>query len=387
MVIGVQALYILQTRKPEVLQSIGVERITHRFFTQVGLLESDPLWELSREEDRTQLKQALKSIDRYSTYLTEDQFKSFSIDSHQEYEGIGVSLQAARNGAEITDVFHGSPAELAGIEAGDVITQINHQDVSDWNFNSLVEHIRGTAGSVLNLGVIREGSFREFTLRRDSIDIPSIRSVHQTDEGYIYIKIDQFGEKTASEFLENLRAFSDKAINGLVIDLRENTGGVFQSSLDLLDAFYDRGEVMLETRNTDNNRKKEFRARRANLLGSIPTIILVNRNSASASEILAGSLQVTGKALIIGEKTLGKGSIQTVFRLRQGDGYKKTTSYYYLPDGSSIHGVGLEPDIHVDLSDHQYFAFRLRDQKGLPPYSGDQPDPYWTTALKYLSER
>jgi len=386
-VIGVQALYILQTRRPGVLQAIGIEETTHRFFSRIGLLASDPLWELSREEDRTRLKQALKSIDRYSTYLTEDQFKSFSIDSHQEYEGIGVSLQAARNGAEITDVFHGSPAELAGIEAGDVITRINHQDVSDWNFNYLVEHIRGTAGSVLNLGVIREGSFREFTLRRDSIDIPSIRSVHKTDEGYIYIKIDQFGEKTAKEFLETLRSFSNLPINGLVIDLRENTGGVFQTSLDMLDAFYDRGEIMLETRNTDNNRKKEFRARRANLLGSIPTIVLVNRNSASASEILAGSLQVTGKALIIGEKTLGKGSIQTVYRMRQGDGYKKTTSHYYLPDGSSIDGVGLEPDIHVDLSDRQYFAFRLRDQKGLPPYAGDTPDPYWTTALKYLSER
>ncbi len=382
-IIAFQAVYILQTRNPEALRAIGLERVSHRFFSSIGLLSPDPFWELSRDDDHTRLKQELKSIDKYSRYLSEKQFESFSIDSRQEYEGIGVSLQSVSRGAEVREIFEGSPAQRAGLQVGDIITTLNHQNIQNWSFNDLVEHIRGNAGTVLQLRVIREETSLEMTVRRDAIDIPSIRNIHQTEDGIIYLKIEQFGEKTAHEFIESLRPYSNQKLRGLIIDLRENTGGVLSTSIDMLDTFYDRGQVMLQTRDTERGRTKTYKAKHSNLLGDIPTVILVNRNSASASEILAGSLQVTGKALIIGEQSLGKGSIQTVYRLRKGDAYKKTTSYYYFPDGSSIHEVGIEPDVRIELSNREYYADRLRNQQGIAPYATDE-DPYWDAAVKTL---
>ncbi len=386
LVIAIQALYILQTRKPEVLRTVGLEDASIRFFTTIGLMRSDPFWELSRGDDRSELKQALQSIDKYSTYLSEDQFKSFSIDSRQEYEGIGVSLQGNPRGARVREVFEGSPAAVSGISVGDVIFEINGQDLRGWSFTEVVDHIRGNAGTQLQLRVIRKETVVDITLRRDAIDIPSIHHVHLTEDGIIYLKIEQFGEKTAHEFLDTLRTFTNQSLTGLVIDLRENTGGIFGTSIEMLDAFYPRGETMLKTRDAEKNRMKIFRAKRPNLLGDIPTIILVNRNSASASEILAGSLQVTGKALIIGEKTLGKGSIQTVYRLQEGDAYKKTTSYYLFPDDSTIHEVGIQPDVQIQLSDPEYYAYLVREQQGIAPFQADN-DPYWTTALRFLHDR
>jgi len=387
MVIGFQGLFILQIQAPEFLRWLRVDGITHHLFASVGLLEKDPLWELSRDDDRSRLKQTLKSIDKYSTYLSEDQFESFSIDSKQEYEGIGVSLQSNLQGIEVRDVFDGGPAAKAGIEVGDIITGLDGKDVRNWTFGEIVEHIRGHAGTVLRLELLRGEEAINIQIKRDAIGIPSVRDVFLTPDGIIYLKIDQFGEKTAQEFVDTLKSFINQSLKGLVIDLRENSGGIFLSSLDILDAFYPKGDTMLETRDTQSQQVKTFKARRNSLLGELPTVILVNHNSASASEIVAGSLQVTGKALIIGEKTLGKGSIQTVFRLREGDGYKKTTSYYYFPDGSTIHEKGIDPDVHITLSGKDYFTYLTHDQQGVKAYSEEADDPYWIAALQFLNDR
>ena len=383
MIIGLQSVWILYHRKPEVLEAVGIESAVHHILSRTGLVARDPFWALSRDEDRTQLKQALQSVDQYSTYLSEDQFESFSIDSRQEYEGIGVSLMSNPQGAEVRDVFEGSPAERFGMHRGDVITRINDLDVRGWNFSRVVHQIRGTAGTELKLQVLRDQQIIDLVLQRSAIDIPSVRGVHRTEDGVLYLKIDQFGEKTDDEFYEALRAHSTPALQGIVIDLRNNMGGVMQSSIDMLDAFYDRGELMLQTRSTEGDRERIYHARRPRVIHNTPVVILVNRNSASASEILAGSLQVTGKATIVGETTLGKGSIQTVYRMRRGDAYKKTSSYYFFPDGSTIHEVGIQPDVRIPLSDNDYTTQRMRERQGIAPYAAEG-DPYWSAALRSL---
>ena len=384
-IIVLQSFYILEVRYPELLDRIGLERPVRWVLKSVGLKHENRFFVLSRDEDRSKLKRELESIDEYSTYLTEDEFEGFSIESKQEYEGIGVSLQPTTAGALVNEVFKGSPAESSGLEKGDVITHIDDLDIRTWKFPDIVEHIRGGDGSTIRLIVLRNEGILNFTLHRGSVAIPSIRRVHLTDDGILYLKIDQFGEKTAIEFLKSVSPYLSRPLKGLVIDLRENTGGVFHAALDMLDAFYEKGAVMLKTKATNTEKMKSHLARHGDPLRDLPTIILVNRNTASSSEIVAGSLQVTGKALLIGERTLGKGSIQTVYSLRDGDAYKKTTSYYYLPDGTSIHKVGIRPDIEINLTIDSYRAYRAREDAGIAPYETDE-DPYWIEALKYIRQ-
>jgi carboxyl-terminal processing protease len=382
--LGLQLLLVLHHHHPELLRSAHLNKPVHHLLTTLGLVPADPMWELVQDGDRTRLKQALQSVDRYSSYLSPDQFNSFSIDSKQEYQGIGVSLMPHALGVEVRDVFDGSPAERAGIHVGDIITSINHQAATNRAFNSIVEQIRGGSGSALSLQVVRGATQLDLNVERGSIDIPSIRDVHVTQDGLLYLRIEQFGEKTAREFLDTLRNHHSREIKGLVIDLRENTGGVMSSAIDMLDAFFEPGEVMLQTRNTDNVRQRTYRARQPRIIGNIPVAILVSRNSASASEILAGSLKVTGKATIIGERTLGKGSIQTVYLLRKGDAYKRTSSYYYFPDGSSIHEIGIEPDIRISLSNSDYHRM-LRSMRVGFDTSEPGNDPFLQAARASLT--
>ena len=384
-VIILQSLYILENRYPDVLDKVGLRQPVQTLFRSVGLEHKNSYFVLSQDEDRTDLKKKLESIDEYSTYLTEDEFESFSIDSKQEYEGIGVSLQLTPKGVYINEVFDGSPAAVAGLASKDLISQLDGIDVRNWEFTKIVSYVRGHQNTSIRIAVARDEQILNFDLRRRAIDIPSVRKIHLTDDGILYLKIDQFGEKTAVEFLKAVQSYLPHPIKGLVIDLRENTGGVFHSSLDILDAFYPKRTVMLKTKATDDDKMKSHRARHKDPLGNIPTIILVNRNTASSSEIVAGSLQVTGRALLIGERTLGKGSIQTVYSLKDGDAYKKTTSYYYLPDGSSIHKVGIRPDIEINLTPELYHEYRTREQSGIAPYDTTD-DPYWNEALKYMRQ-
>lgn len=367
------------------MERVGLREPVEYILNVVGLREKDHLFQLSLNKDRTRLKEALKELDEYSKYLDEEQFESFSIDSKQEYEGIGVTLLSTTRGIEIRKVFSTGPAENAGLLEGDIITHINGHVIQTWSFQDIVEHVRGNRGSLLQIQLIRDDASMEFTIQRGSIDIPSIRNIHLTKDGILYLKIEQFGEKTAREFIRIVGAHISHPLKGLIIDLRENTGGVFKTSLDLLDAFYKRGDVMLKTRNIDQDNFKLRNARHRDPLRDLTTIVLINHNSASASEIVAGSLQVTGKALLIGEQTLGKGSIQTVYSMKGGDGYKKTTGYYYLPDGSSIHKRGIIPDIEIELSPIQYREYRIREQNDIAPYETDL-DPYWNTALRYLQD-
>jgi carboxyl-terminal processing protease len=384
LLLGLQLLLVLHHHQPELLRITHLNKPVHHLLSSLGLVSKDPLWELVQEGDRTRLKQALQSVDRYSTYLSPDQFNSFAIDSKQEYQGIGVSLMPHPRGAEVRDVFDGSPAEHAGIHVGDIIAGINDQSLDNRSFNSIIEQIRGSIGSELVLQVTRGDAQFNLNVERGAIDIPSIRDVQVTHDGLLYLRIEQFGEKSAREFLDTIHNRNSRALRGIVIDLRENTGGVMSSAISMLDAFFEPGEIMLQTRNTDNERQRTYRARQPRIIGNIPVAILVSRNSASASEILAGSLQVTGKATIIGERTLGKGSIQTVYLLRKGDAYKRTSSYYYFPDGSSIHEVGIDPDIRISLSNSDYHRMLRSMRMGFDTSEAGN-DPFMQAARSSLA--
>jgi carboxyl-terminal processing protease len=337
------------------------------------------------QASRRELEEELEKVDPYSTYLSPEAYESFSIDSRQEYQGIGVSLQSTVSGVLIRHVFADGPADRAGIMPGDILVGVEGADVRRWAFAAVVDALRGRAGTSLSLRVEREGNGVDFRVERSSIWVPSIQHLHLTEDRILYLRIDQFGERTAKEFDQALQLHLADGIKGLVVDLRENTGGVFRTSIELLDAFYPKGALMLKTRQTDEARSRNHLAKHAQMLVDIPTIILINRNTASASEVVAGSLQVTGKALVIGERSLGKGSIQTVYSLNRGDAYKKTTSYYYFPDDSSIHNSGVVPDIVVDLTPESYRDYRIARQQGLAAWQVPE-DPVLQTALHYMRE-
>ncbi len=382
--VNLQILTNIYRNYPELLSRVGILQPVEHVLTVLGTIPNDPLWKLSQSDRKTRLKQRLKDIDEYSTYLSEEQFESFSIDSKQEYQGIGVSLVSTYDGILIHEVFPEGPAERAGITEGDLIKKIEGYDVSNWTFDRSIDVIRGRRGTLLNLTISRDDEIQDIAVRRDYIEIPSVSHVHLTEDGILYARIEQFGEKTGQEFFQKIRPYTNQALQGLVIDLRDNTGGVLRSSLDILDAFYDRGQLMLKTIGRENHRSRIFRAKKSNLFGSLPTVLLVNQNTASASEIIAGSLQSTERAILIGEKTLGKGSIQTVYELRNGEAYKKTTGYYYMPDGSSIDKVGLRPDIRVRQNRESYWQYRRNVQSNVPPYEAEY-DAVWEAALKYLN--
>jgi carboxyl-terminal processing protease len=382
-IILLQSGFILYTKYPAFLDRVGLYGVADTLFGNSGFIKHDRLWELSRERDRTGLIRALGDIDEYSTYLNEDQYESFAIDTQQEYEGIGVSLLSTTAGAQVRNVFPNGPASRAGIQKGDTITHINGYDVRNWTFESTINELRGSSGTPLHLKLRRGSENYEAMLRRGAIDIPSIQNVRVTDEGVLYLKIEQFGEKTAHEFIRHLSQNFDDTVIGLVIDLRENTGGTFRTSLNLIDPFYERGDVMLRTKSTSYNRTKTFKSRRKGILDGFPTVVLVNRNTASASEIVAGSLQATGKAVVVGEKTMGKGSIQSVYQLDNGDAYKKTTSHYYLPDGSPVNKIGIRPDVEIRLSQYEYINYLKRENSSIAPYATPN-DPYWEAALDIL---
>jgi carboxyl-terminal processing protease len=385
LVIGVESAYIMKSWAGGTASFSPMERLVMKVGSGLGLIEPDRYGQLLRGGDRDQLKKELQQIDPYSTYLTPGEYESFSIDSRQEYQGIGVSLQPTADGVLIRQVFSGGPAEAAGLEPGDMLRQMHGFDIRNWNFAQVVEAIRGREGTAIQLSVLRGEELLDFTVSRSSIAIPSLRHAHLTDDRIFYVRIDQFGEKTATEFLQAVLPHVSTPLKGIVIDLRDNTGGMFRSSLDLLDSFFRRGEVMLKTRDTDNRTTKLHSAKRRDPLAGIPTVVLINRNTASASEIVAGSLQVTGKAVVIGERSLGKGSIQTIFSLNQGDAYKKTTSFYYLPDDTSIHERGIIPDIAIEITPASFREYRIRDQRGSPVWE-DENDPFWMSALHYLRE-
>ena len=290
----------------------------------------------------------LFDLDPHSVYLDKSDAESFEEQSRGAYDGVGVELLRQPDGSlRVIAPIDDTPAARAGLKAGDVITAIDGKPFKpDEGDNS--GPLRGPAGSKITLTVVREGKDKPFdvTLTRETIRVASVKS-RMLEPGYGYVRISAFQADTAADFetqIDKLKAQSGGKLRGLVIDLRSNPGGLLTSAVQIADDLLESGKIV-STRGRIAISDAEFSATPGDKLDAAPVVVLVDAGSASASEVLAGALRDNGRARIVGSRTFGKGSVQTVLPLDNGDSVKLTTARYYTPSGKSIQALGISPDV------------------------------------------
>ena len=284
--------------------------------------------------------------DPYSVYYTADEYKDMQINTSGNYYGIGAALSQDAKTKEVTisKVYEGTPAEEAGLKDGDQIIKVNDTESTSKELSALVQEIRGEEGTTVHLQVYRASNNKTFEIdvERKNVELPSITS-KMLDGGIGYIQISEFQSKTDEQFKSALADLKKQGMKSLIVDVRSNPGGLINAASNILDQILPEGTVVYTE---DKYGKREDYTSDSNCL-DCPIAVLVNENSASASEIFAGAIKDYNYGTLIGTKTFGKGIVQTVFPLEDGDAVKITTAKYYTPKGNYIHGVGIEPDIEL----------------------------------------
>lgn len=319
-------------------------------FNQIrqGYVESVPdskLFELA-------VQGMLSGLDPHSVFLKEKAFDSLQETTKGEFSGLGIEIGQDRGYVTIIAPIDGSPAEAAGLEAGDVILKIDGESVRDLPVNKSVELMRGPTGSEVLLTIGRRGVADPFdvTVIRDIIKVPSVRS-RELMEGYLWLRASQFQRDTGQEAIAKLEsALSEGPLKGIVLDLRNNPGGVLGASVDMAGAFLD-GGLVVYTEGRHPQSKDRFEATPGDMIKEVPIVALINGGSASASEIVAGALQDRRRAVIMGTRSFGKGSVQTILPVTDTRAVKLTTARYYTPNGRSIQAEGIVPDIVVERAE------------------------------------
>jgi carboxyl-terminal processing protease len=304
-------------------------------------------------DDSTLMRQAahglVEGLDEYSSFLDRDEYEEMQMATSGAYAGVGIEVDVRDNHVLIIRCLPGSPAANAGLRANDVITGIDALDVTIDNFDAAIGEMRGEPGTAVKLRVMRAGHALEFEVTRSLVELQSV-SAQLLGNGYGFIRISSFTETTAPEFesaLQSLRAANSSALKGLVIDLRNNPGGVLDAAIAVADDLLDKGRIVSADGRTEESRFVND-ANPGDAAEGAPLALLVNGGSASAAEILAAALHDNQRATVIGRKTYGKGSVQTIMPLSGGRAIKLTTSHYYTPKGVSLDHRGIVPDIALD---------------------------------------
>ena len=321
-------------------------------FTKVlDLIENNYVDEVeSKELTKQAINGMLRTLDPYSVYLSPENFNALEVDTYGEFGGLGIEVTNKNGLLTIISPIEDTPASRAGIKSGDVILAIDGKSVSGLSSAEAVKQLRGPVGSKVLLSIRSKGTKepRNVTLKREVVRIKSVKS--EMLEGNIaYIKVLQFQKNSRDDFLnnyKNLNKQSGNNLNGLIIDLRNNPGGLLDQAVSMADDFIDEG-VIVSVRGRSVEQSKEYLANNNYNIESKYTIVLVNEGSASASEVLAGALKDTGNATIVGSNTFGKGSVQAIIKLDDGSGVKLTTARFFTPKGSAINKVGVVPDVLI----------------------------------------
>lgn len=318
-------------------------------------------------DDETLLEYAIQGmlagLDPHSAYMAGNDFESLQDTTTGEFGGLGVEVSRRDGYILVVAPIDDSPADRAGVLAGDLIIEIDNKPIREMQPDEAAKMMRGVPGSQVSITIAREGEEPfDLTLTREVIAISSVRS-RLLAPGYAYLRISQFRGNTGEEFLEELQQFvaSEDELKGVVLDLRNNPGGVLQASVQVVDAFIDSGDIV-STKGRLENAQSSYTASPQTIAPEVPLVVLINSGSASASEIVAGALQDHGRALIMGTDSFGKGSVQTVLPLAADKAIKLTTSLYYTPSGRSIQAQGIAPDIEVDE------AFVTRRSRSITDY-------------------
>ena len=297
----------------------------------------------------------LQSLDPYSAYLSPENFEEMQTETSGEFGGLGIEVSMEAGVVKVITPLDDTPASRAGLKAGDYIVKINDTQVQGKTLTEAVEIMRGPVGSDIELTVRRRGVKKAltFTLTREIIEIQSVKS-DLLDKNIGYLRLTSFNENSAQQIKKRINDLNnEKKLKGFILDLRNNPGGLLSQAIKITDYFLDNGEIVsTKSRKASENRK--WFARDGDLTGGKPLIVLINYGSASASEIVAGALKDHKRAIILGENSYGKGSVQSIIPLRNEGAIRLTIAKYYLPSGTSISEVGVTPDIEINEEGNEF---------------------------------
>lgn len=293
----------------------------------------------------------LSGLDPHSTYLDKDAFQELRVGTTGEFGGLGIVVGMEDGFVKVISPIDDTPAQRAGIKAGDLIIRLDEKPVKGMSLDEAVKIMRGKPGSKIDLMIVREGLEKPLKIPvvRDKIRVKSIKQ-RTLEAGFGYIRITQFQERSSTDMrkaISKLKEENEGNLKGLVLDLRNNPGGLLDAAVEVSDIFLTKGKIV-SVKGRDDNSEVKHNATPSDLLKGAPVVVLVNGGSASASEIVAGALQDHKRAIIMGSKSFGKGSVQTVVPLGNNTAIKLTTARYYTPSGRSIQAKGIEPDIVLD---------------------------------------
>ncbi len=293
----------------------------------------------------------LQSLDPYSSYMSPELFKDMQTDTRGEFGGLGIEIGMEAGVVKVISPIDGTPADKAGIKAGDFIVKIDGVQVQGKTLMESVKLMRGPVGTSIKLTIRRKNIKKaiEFEVERKIIEVKSVKAkLIGKKRNIAYVRLKSFNENSDSQLIDNIKLFESKNDPlGYVIDVRNNPGGLLAQAIRITDFFLDDGEIV-STKGRKRSETRKFFAKSGDGISGKPIIILINNGSASASEILAGALKDHKRAILIGETSYGKGSVQSIIPLKNGGGMRLTISKYYLPSGKSISEVGVEPDIFVE---------------------------------------
>jgi len=303
----------------------------------------------------------LQSLDPYSSYMNPESFKNMNIETKGEFGGLGIEITMESGFVKVITPIEDSPADKIGIKAGDYIIKINDKQVKGLTLMQAVNLMRGKVGTSINITVRRVDVDEDlkFTIIRDKIKVREVSTSIINNIGYIRLRA--FNEQSGDQLINKIKNFSkdNNNLTGYILDLRNNPGGLLSQAIKITDAFLDGGEIV-STRGREKNDIKIYTAKKGDILKRKPLIVLINKGSASASEIVSGALKDHKRAILLGEKSFGKGSVQTIIPLKGNGALRLTTAKYYLPSGNSISEIGVEPDIVVKENKEN---FKINDGK------------------------
>ena len=324
---------------------------------------------------RHALNGMLQELDPYSQFLDEESYDDMKDDTSGHFSGVGLVVSMKDGLLTVVSPMDDTPAFRAGLRSGDVLTEIDGESTRDMSLSDAVKKMRGDAGTEISLQAVRPATHetQEYTLIRAEIEVASVKNAHLLDGGIGYIRITQFNEPTADDLKKELKALVDQQMQALVLDLRDNPGGLLTSAAGVAELFLPRGDLIVFTKGrTEDFDQPVFKSTGATHYTEFPMAILVNGGSASASEIVSGALQDHKRAVLVGEKTFGKGSVQSVLPLEDGAAIKLTTAKYYTPSERVINGNGIQPDVTVEMDPEDLYLIRMRQAGGT---GGNVPMP------------
>ena len=297
----------------------------------------------------------LQSLDPYSTYMSPEMFRDMQTETSGKFGGLGIEVGMEHGVVKVISPIDNSPASRVGVKAGDYIVKINDNQVQGKSLTEAVELMRGPVGSDIEITVRRIGVKKSiiFTITREIIKIESVKSKY-IDEGIGYLRLTSFNENSGKQIKKKIKEFNNKKdLKGYILDLRNNPGGLLSQAIKIADFFLEDGEIV-STKGRKKSENRKFFAKKGDLTNGMTLIVLINYGSASASEIVAGAFKDHKRAILVGENSYGKGSVQSVIPLKNKGAIRLTISKYYLPSGKSISEVGVTPDIEIEESSNTF---------------------------------